>query len=193
MRSRMSTSVRSWVSRTSTSFRCSTSTAAALEFKDANISPFRGSRTPTSDRGSTSTATTCRVHRLRNRALSGWDSAATTAPPCSCSSHRDRPRQLRARPRCSPLLGQTGDRAADSSQVVAGRPRRVHRRAAANLVERFFVLVAGRPCRGRGFWPQGDLVVWNLCENPLKPEAPGRPEHCQTCSSRLRTCGWMMA
>ena len=127
----MSTSVRSRVSRTSTAVRCSTSTAAALEFKDVNISPFLGSRIPTSARGSTSTATTCRAHRVRDRALSGWDSSATTTPPCSGSSHRDRPWQLRARPLCSPLLGRTGDRAADFSQVVAGRPRRVHRRAAA--------------------------------------------------------------
>ena len=64
MRSRMSTTVRSWASRTSTSVRCSTSTAAALEFKDVNISPFLGSRIPTSARCSTSTATTCRAHRV---------------------------------------------------------------------------------------------------------------------------------
>ena len=58
---------------------------------------------------------------------------------------------------------------------------------AVNFVEGFFDLVAGRPCRGRCFLPPGDLVGWNFSENPVKPEAPGRPEHCPMKSPRLRT------
>ena len=121
LRSRMSTSVRSWVRgvQHQSDVRQVRPQLLSSRMSHQSVSWARGFQPPPDARqarhvisvkASLEAATTRRLTEFRDRAPSGWDSSATTTPPCHDSSHRDRPLQLRACPLRSPTLGRCSGR-----------------------------------------------------------------------------------